>query len=149
MDSLIQGITVTPLKIIQGELGAVMHAMKKEEHDFAGFGEAYFSTVEYKSVKGWKKHSLMVLNFIVPIGKIRFVIYDDRASSLTRGQYYKIDLSPKENYQRLTVQPGLWVAFEGLDQGQNMLLNLASMVHDPKEAENSPIASGMITYPQL
>ena len=149
MDALIQGVTLTPLKIIPGELGAVMHALKKEERDFAGFGEAYFSTVGYGCVKGWKKHSSMVLNFIVPLGKIRFVVYDDRSSSSSRGHYFKIELSPTENYQRLTVQPGLWVAFEGLDQKQNMLLNLASMTHDPAEAENSPISSGVIAYPRF
>ena len=39
----------------------------------------------------------------------------------------------KKNYQRLTVKPGLWLAFQGLED-TNMLLNLANIEHDPSES---------------
>jgi dTDP-4-dehydrorhamnose 3,5-epimerase len=41
-------------------------------------------------------------------------------------------LSPN-NYQRLTIKPGLWMAFRGIGE-YNMLLNLASIEHDPSES---------------
>ena len=50
----IEGCLLTPLKIIPGDSGEVMHALKQPEESFQGFGEAYFSTVEHGSVKGWK-----------------------------------------------------------------------------------------------
>ena len=28
------------------------------------------------AVKGWKKHNLMICNFVVPVGKVKVVIYD-------------------------------------------------------------------------
>ena len=148
MGTIIEGITVTKLKIIASVPGDVMHAMKTGEPGFSGFGEAYFSTIKKGVVKGWKRHSAMTLNIVVPSGIIRFVIYDDRQHSSTKNNYFEITLSPT-NYHRLTVQPGLWMAFEGIDEGLNMLLNIGSIKHDPQEAENCPVESGKIKYPRI
>jgi dTDP-4-dehydrorhamnose 3,5-epimerase len=140
----IDGIVLTPLRIIKGESGNVMHALKSIEKTFAGFGEAYFSTVEKYAVKGWKKHRQMTLNLIVPAGEILFVLYDAREKSLTQSMVQEINLSIN-NYQRLTVPPGIWMAFKGL-QSVNMLLNIASIPHDPEEADNIPVDNGLIPY---
>ena len=121
-----------------------MHALKSNENTFTGFGEAYFSTVEQNAVKGWKKHHQMTLNLIVPAGEILFVLYDAREKSRTQGMLQEIILSVN-NYHRLTVPPGIWMAFKGL-QSDNMLLNIASIPHDPEEADNSPLGSAPIPY---
>jgi dTDP-4-dehydrorhamnose 3,5-epimerase len=147
MDKMIDGVTVTPLKMIKGERGNIMHALKRSDPEFMSFGEAYFSTVTFGDVKGWKKHRKMVLNLVVVEGKVKFVVFDDRRDSSTKGAYFQVTLSPMEYYARLTVQPGLWLAFEGLGNEQNILLNIASIEHDPTEAELSAISSGDITYP--
>jgi dTDP-4-dehydrorhamnose 3,5-epimerase len=133
------GVTLTPLKIIQNSKGGVMHGVKCTDSDFFGFGEAYFSTVNYGEIKGWKKHSKMVLNLIVPVGEIQFVIFDDRSKSNSKGEFMSIFISPR-NYQRLTVSPGLWVGFKGLSL-ENILLNIASIEHNPTEAVNMPLDS--------
>lgn len=120
-------IILTPLKQIHNPKGDVYHAMKKSDVGFAGFGEAYFSTVAQGVVKGWKKHTQMTLNLVVPVGSIEFVVYDEQTQ-----EFFSVALSQK-NYQRLTIKPNLWMAFRGLEK-ENMLLNLASIEHDPKEA---------------
>lgn len=140
------GIEITPLKIIEGADGNVMHAIKNSDAQYTQFGEAYFSTVKYQKIKGWKKHSQMVSNLIVPHGEIQFVFYDDRTDSITKGAYFTINLS-QHNYQRLTVQPGLWMAFKGLDKEQNMVLNFANICHDPNESANDPVETSNIPYP--
>lgn len=140
-----EGVVLTPLKIIPGENGDVLHAMKVSDPTFSTFGEAYFSTVKDGSRKGWKKHTRMVLNLVVPVGEIAFVLYDERAGSATRGHFFEIRLSRK-NYQRLTVPPGIWMAFSGTGGGDNMLLNMASIQHDPAEAENLPLVNDRIKY---
>ena len=48
-------------------------------------------------------------------------------------QFFTINLS-QENYKRLTVPAGVWMAFKGIGEDLNMLLNLASIEHDPSEA---------------
>ncbi len=138
-------VIVTPLRIIPGESGEVMHALKQPEESFQGFGEAYFSTVNNGSVKGWKRHQRMILNLVVPLGTIRFVLYDGRPGSKSFQSFQELTLS-RENYQRLTVPPGIWMAFQGIGDGENMLLNIASIPHDPAEADNLPIHNDQIPY---
>ena len=89
-------------------------------------------------IKGWKLHKKMTLNLLVPNGKIRFVIYDHRQDSSTFNLFQEIVLS-KENYHRLTIPPDLWMAFQGLEYEENMLLNIASHSHDPNEVISKPI----------
>ena len=72
----------------------------------------------------------MTLNIIVVKGEIEFVVYDNKS-------FFNVKLS-LNNFQRLTVGPGLWLAFRGLSS-DNMLLNLASIEHDPKESENKDL----------
>ena len=136
----LKGVTLTPLKIIEGESGNVLHALKHAEASFSGFGEAYFSTVQKGAVKGWKNHQRMTLNVIVPVGRIQFVLYDEAAD-----EWMECIIS-RTNYQRLTVSPGIWMAFKGLDEGLNMLLNIASIPHDPAEALNLPIKNDRFAY---
>jgi len=127
------GVTVTPLKKIVNPKGDILHAMKVSSVGYVGFGEAYFSIIYTDEVKGWKKHLRMTLNLIVPVGQVNFVIYDDREKSATRGKMMMVTLS-NENYKRLTVAPGLWLAFQGKAVGLNLLLNIADLEHDPNEA---------------
>ena len=121
------GIILTPLKKIYHPKGDIFHAMKESDIGFSGFGEAYFSTINKGETKGWKKHIKMTLNIIVPFGSIQFVVYDEANT-----QSLKIVLS-NENYQRLTIKPGRWFCFTGLDES-NLLLNIASCEHDPDES---------------
>ena len=123
------GVILTPLKQIYHPKGDIFHAMKKSDIGFDGFGEAYFSTINQNDIKGWKKHTKMTLNIIVPVGNIEFVVYDEKTK-----EFFSTKLS-HNNYQRLTVKSGLWMAFKGLDK-YNMLLNLASIEHDPNETIN-------------
>lgn len=123
------GVILTPLKQIYHPKGDIFHAMKKSDIGFDGFGEAYFSTINQNDIKGWKKHTKMTLNIIVPVGNIEFVVYDENSK-----EFFSTKLS-HNNYQRLTVKAGLWMAFRGIGE-YNMLLNLASIEHDPNEAVN-------------
>ncbi len=127
------GIVLTPLKRIRNPRGDIFHAMKKSDIGYSGFGEAYFSTVLKDEIKGWKKHTRMTLNLIVPIGEVEFVLFDDREGSASINEFYTVNLS-LSNYQRLTVPSGVWLSFRGVGTSVNMLLNVASIEHDPLES---------------
>jgi len=137
-DIMPHGVTLTPLRRIEEELGSVYHCLKSSDTGFAGFGEAYFSTVKFGAVKGWKKHLYMTLNLAVVIGNVRFVICDEQVPTGISTRYFQVDLHP-ENYYRLTVSPGIWMAFQGLDSPENILINIASIPHDPAEQVNAPL----------
>jgi dTDP-4-dehydrorhamnose 3,5-epimerase len=134
MQAIAPGLRLTPLRTIPTAGGAILHAMKADECGYTGFGEAYFSRIESGAIKGWKKHTRMTLNLVVPVGLIQFRVHDD-----SRGSFEDIVLGPAGHYARLTVAPGLWVAFGGLDATTSMLLNIADLPHDPDEAERSEI----------
>lgn len=121
------GVILSPLKQIHNPKGDIFHAMKKNDAGFDGFGEAYFSTINKDDIKGWKKHTKMTLNLVVPVGEIEFVVYNKNIK-----EFFSVRLS-QNNYHRLTVKPNLWMAFQGIGE-YNMLLNLANIEHDPNEA---------------
>ena len=123
------GVILTPLSKIDTPKGSILHVMKKKDVGFNGFGEAYFSSIEKGCIKGWKKHTNMTLNIVVPVGVIKFVIFNELESKL-----FSVTLS-QANYQRLTIKPGLFMAFEGIGES-NMLLNIANIEHDPDESIN-------------
>jgi dTDP-4-dehydrorhamnose 3,5-epimerase len=135
---VIEGVAVTPLKIIPAPDGEVLHAIRADSDGYRGFGEAYFSTVSYRGVKAWKRHRLTTLNLVVPVGEIRFAIHDDRPNSASRGLTQAFILS-RDRYTRLTVPPGLWMGFQGLGRELNLLLNVADMAHDPAEADRCAV----------
>lgn len=130
----IDGVLVTPLKIVDVPGGDVLHAMKCSDPGFVEFGEAYFSSVNTGVIKAWKRHHQMTLNLVVPVGTIRFVIHDDRVDSPSCGVYQEVVLS-RQNYCRLTVPPMVWLGFQGLRNSTGLLLNVASILHDPDEAD--------------
>ena len=132
---MIDGVIFTPLSIIDVEGGNVLHAMKASDPGFSGFGESYFSIIEPRTIKGWKLHREMVLNLVVPVGSVRFVIFDSRVDSKTEGKFSVYVLS-RINYGRLTVPPKLWVGFQGIDEQDSLLLNIANIPHDPNEVEH-------------
>ena len=129
-----QGVFLKPQKIIKTKGGDVLHGLRATENSFHGFGEAYFSTVEKGEIKGWKRHKKMTLNLLVPIGEIKFVVYDDRPSSSTCKTFFEVFLS-KNNYSRLTLPPLVWLAFEGKGDISNVLLNIANIEHQPDEVD--------------
>ncbi|HQT58838.1 dTDP-4-dehydrorhamnose 3,5-epimerase [Daejeonella sp.] len=131
----INDVQVTDLKIIHNPAGDVYHILKAREQSYAGFGEAYFSSIAPGIIKPWKKHNRMTLNLVVIMGCIKFVIYDDREGSVSNGSFQEVILSPDLNYSRITVPPGLWMAFEGLGQIHSFLVNIADLDHDPEEVE--------------
>ena len=132
---MITGVLVTKLRRLPTAGGEVRHALKRSDAGFAGFGEAYFTCIERDIVRGWKKHHRMVSNLTVAHGAIRFMIRD------ASGAVMALLLSPDADvtHLRLTVPPGLWLAFGGLAPGVSVILNLADLEHDPAEAETRPL----------
>lgn len=136
--SKIDGVTLSPLKVIEVSAGNIFRAIKNDDPGYCGFGEAYFSAINSGAVKAWKRHREMYLNLVVPLGRIRFVIYDDRQNSGSYGSFGEIILSV-DNYYRLTLPPMVWVGFQGVFEDTSMLLNIANIQHSESEAEKKEL----------
>lgn len=134
---IMRGVIVSPLKKIHHPKGDIYHALRSDDECYSGFGEAYFTNIHEHECKGWKKHNKMTMNLIVPIGDVRFFFFCDienKTVSIVVGE---------SNYVRVTVAPGIWMAFEGLSKSQNLVLNISSIPHDPLESVNVELN----TYP--
>jgi dTDP-4-dehydrorhamnose 3,5-epimerase len=142
MGNLKWGLELNPLKSIGTGNGDILRGIKKSDNSFMGFGEAYFSCIFPGSVKGWKCHRKMTLNFVVPVGSIKFVIFkSNRVGQLDQSSSPFEFILGREQYSRLTIPPGLWVGFCGLGDSESVLLNVASHEHDPLESDNIDISS--------
>lgn len=142
---MIEGVIVTPLRQIPDERGKVMHMLRADSPIFTQFGEIYFSCVYPGAIKAWHYHRIMTLNYAVPHGRIKFVLYDDRPESSTRGELQEFFLSP-ENYCLVTVPPRVWNGFKGIGVETAIVANCATVPHDPAEIERKPAFDPSIPY---
>ena len=122
-----------------------MHMLKCTSPIFKKFGEVYFSFTNHQVVKGWKLHTKMEQNFVVPVGKMKLVFFDAREDSSTHGKIEEVILSP-EDYFLLQVPSGVWYGFQGLSEEPAMLVNCATLPHDPEESQIMPLESNTIPY---
>ena len=127
-------IIIKPLKRINVEEGDVLHALKSSEDEFHGFKEAYFSTIKKNKVKAWKRHLVMTMNLIIPVGRVQFNFYDENKNLL------KNTIVGEDNYCRITVPPMIWFGFKGLSSHTSYILNISNEPHDPTEVERETLS---------
>jgi dTDP-4-dehydrorhamnose 3,5-epimerase len=142
---MIDGVRLTPLRQILDERGKVMHMLRRDDPHFQEFGEIYFSCVYPGAIKGWHVHKRMTLNYAVPHGNIKFVLYDDRADSGTRSQVQEIFLGP-DNYLLVTVPPLVWNGFKGMGSGMAIVANCATIPHEAGEIDRRDPFDSSIPY---
>lgn len=129
---MIQGVVITPLKQIPDERGKVMHMLRSDAPVFSSFGEVYFSCVYPGAIKAWHQHRKMVLNYAVPSGAIKLVLFDDRLNSPTKGELQEIFMGP-DNYVLVTIPAMVWNGFKGIGTETAIVANCASIPHEPSE----------------
>ena len=142
---MIDGVILTPLKQIFDERGKVMHMLRTDSPIFLKFGEIYFSCTHPGVVKAWHLHKEMTLNYAVIYGEIKFVLYDDRPDSRTRGEIQEFFISP-ENYMLVTVPPNVWNGFKSVGNQTSIVANCATMPHAPDELERRSPDDPKIPY---
>jgi dTDP-4-dehydrorhamnose 3,5-epimerase len=130
----IDGLTITPLRRIPDERGAVLHMLREDSPGFERFGEIYFSTVYPGVVKGWHLHTEMTLNYAVPVGMIKLVCYDDRDGSPTRGNVVELHVG-ELNYALVRIPPYVWNGFKGEGTVPALVANCSTTAHRPDEIE--------------
>ncbi|HZS38699.1 MAG TPA: dTDP-4-dehydrorhamnose 3,5-epimerase family protein [Polyangia bacterium] len=138
---LIEGVKVVPLKRIPDERGTVMHMLKATDPHFEKFGEIYFTTIYAGAIKGWHWHEEMGLNYACPHGRIKLVLFDERADSPTRGDFMELFLGP-DDYSLVSIPPRVWNGMKGMSEhGLSIVANCATVPHlagQPKSRRLDP-----------
>ena len=135
----VEEIIVTPLARIPVVGGDVLRAMKSDDIGYVNFGESYFSIVHHGAIKAWKRHLLMTLNLVVPMGLVRFVFIDQKNSK-------RVEDIGVDRYSRITVPPGIWFGFRGMSEENSLILNIADIKHDETEVERKDLAEYSIEW---
>jgi len=142
---MIDGVQVVPLRRIADERGTVMHMLRATDPHFKAFGEIYFSTVYRGVVKGWHKHREMTLNYACVFGRIKLVLYDERAGSPSQGELLEVFLGP-DDYSLVVIPPGIWNGFKGMSDPWAIVANCATTAHDPSRSERLDPFANHIPY---
>ena len=132
MKQNIDGIKITPLKIISDNRGSVMHMLRSDSDVFEKFGEIYFSTIFKDSIKAWHLHKEATLNYACIFGKVKLALFDDRMQSITYGLYQELYLS-LDSYSLITIPPNIWNGFKGLNENHSIIANCLTLPHNEKE----------------
>lgn len=147
MDELtIKGIIINKLKIISSEKGDVLHMLRNDENSFKSFGECYFSEVNPDKIKGWKKHNIQNQFFSVPVGRLKLVLYDDRASSETYKTINEIILGRPDSYYRINIPPGIYYSFKCLTKTHALIVNCTDIPHSIDESLTLELNNTIIPY---
>ncbi len=146
MGQEITGVSFTPLNSIPTAGGPVLHLLRPGGLSPKDAGEVYFSEVASGAIKAWKLHTRMTQNMAVPMGRVRFVLYDDRPDSPTRGTLAAYELGRPDNWGFLRIPPCVWYGFAGVAQSASLVVNCPDMAHDPEESRRIPVDSNLIPY---
>ncbi len=129
---VIEGVKINKLRQIVDNRGKVMHMLRNDDKVFQKFGEIYFSTIYFKSIKGWHLHKESFLNYACIKGEVKLVLFDTRENSSSKNLHQEIILSPK-NYSLVTIPPNVWNGFKGLDKDESIIANCLTIPHNEKE----------------
>tara|TARA_B100000242_G_scaffold287865_1_gene255318 strand:+ start:160 stop:603 length:444 start_codon:yes stop_codon:yes gene_type:complete len=129
---MINGVIITELKTLSDNRGKVMHMLRNDSNVFSSFGEIYFSTINFQSIKAWHLHKEATLNYCCVKGRVKLVLFDDREKSSTKGKYLELDLSPN-NHRLITIPNNIWNGFKGLDKSESIIANCLTIPHNERE----------------
>ena len=136
----VDGVCLTPLLEIPTPGGSVRKFLNEKSQSYSGFGEVYFSSITFNAVKAWKKHRLMTLNLVVPVGMVRFVVWNR-----INNTFFFEDIG-QENYQLLTLRPGIWFGFKGLSKEPSLVVNFANIPHSDTECDQAEKSSAVYEW---
>ena len=129
---MIEGVLKTKLRTIQIETDYLRDIIKKNQLKNKKFGEIYISTISYKKIRAWKKQIKITQNLVVPHGKVKITLVDDRKNSKTYKKKQIVTLT-ENPYFRLTIPPNIWYGFEGISRNFSMIVAVTDYLFNEKD----------------
>ncbi len=115
------------VEIIKNQKGNIFKTFNKKNINFKKLQEMYFSTVKFNSIKAWKFHKKMQLFLTVPVGKVKFVFFDQLTN-----KFYSTTIGEKKQ-KILIVKPKIWFGFKGLGKRKNLIVSCSTLKHNKSE----------------
>tara|TARA_B100001063_G_C16778346_1_gene567994 strand:+ start:7874 stop:8302 length:429 start_codon:yes stop_codon:yes gene_type:complete len=124
MGSILDNIKFIKQPTIKVEGGNVMKIMKISDYKEFSFNEAYFSSIDFNYVKGWKMQLKMSSNICVPTGEVKFTFVSKDF------KYHRTHVLGENNYGVLSIPPNIWYCFKGLSEKTSLILNISDSEHN-------------------
>lgn len=137
---MIDGVRTKNLVCHPDERGRLWEILRSDDEIFEQFGQVYVTTAFPGIVKAWHAHRLQTDFFTVLSGRAKFVLYDMREGSRTRGELQEFVLG-RDKLQLVTIPPGVYHGFMCLGTEEVMALNCPTRPynsHTPDELRLPP-----------
>lgn len=132
---MINPVEEYPLNIYPDSRGKVMKFVETSNPFFKNFSlrEVYFSWVYPGAIKAWHLHSQMTMNYTVPVGNIKLVVYDPRPDSPDQFGLNEMYLGEASRHQVVRIPPGVWNGFMVVGNERALVVNATDTLYDPSE----------------
>jgi dTDP-4-dehydrorhamnose 3,5-epimerase len=147
MNSVIAGVQIKPLKLLPSARGRLIEVQRSDDAIYPGFGQVYVTSTLPGIVKAWYRHCQQT-DQIAPItGRVKLVLYDDRAESLTRDTVTEI-LLDESAPQLVQIPTGVWHGFKTIGSTEAFLIHLNSIPYnaDAPDEDRLPPDDASIPY---
>ena len=125
-------ISIKNLSIINNKKGDILKGFLKSDNKTINVKEVYFSEINPKQIKAWKKHNKMTSNLIAVKGEIKIVVQKKDKSFVT-------EIISKKNYKMISIPPNFWFGFQCISTEAGMLVNISNEEHDDLESDRLDI----------
>ena len=142
--TIIEGVKCNSITKVSDPRGDLFHVVKEAEL-LNNIKEVYCSSIHSGEIKAWKKHLKMTQYLVVPVGSVKFILYDDRKKSLTYKNINEIIIGA-QHYSRLIIPPNIWYGFQSNSNQTSLIINTPDLAHDPNETERLPLDQTYIPY---
>ncbi len=144
---MIEGVKVKKLKVIPDERGRLVEILRCDDSLYSQFGQIYVTTAYSGVVKAWHRHRKQIDHFTVIKGMAKFVLYDGREDSKTKGEINEFYVG-EHNPVLIQIPPGIYHGFKTVSEDEAVTMNIPTECYryeDPDEERVDP-HSGEIPY---
>ncbi len=127
---MIDGVKVKHLKVNCDERGNLFEVLRSDDDLFIKFGQAYITTSYPGVIKAWHMHKNQYDQMCVIIGRVKFVLYDDREDSSTYGEINELFFGD-QNRMLVQIPPGVYHGFKNIGINECIVLNIPTEVYKP------------------
>jgi dTDP-4-dehydrorhamnose 3,5-epimerase len=144
---VIEGVRSKTLVCHPDERGRLWEILRSDDEIFQRFGQVYITTAYPGIVKAWHAHRKQTDFFTVICGMAKYVLYDMREDSPTRGELDVYYLG-RDHLRLITIPPGVYHGFKCVGDQEVIALNCPTEAynHDDPDELRLPPDSGEIPY---
>jgi dTDP-4-dehydrorhamnose 3,5-epimerase len=136
---MIEGVRIKQLTTHSDERGRLFEVLRNDDEIFDAFGQAYITTAYPGVVKAWHMHKRQADNMCVVCGDVKFVLFDPRDDSSTKGEINEFFLG-SDNRLLLRIPAGVYHGFKNIGVAEAIVLNIPTNTYNPAEPDEYRLA---------